>query len=93
MGRRRAGLVIALLLVSARGSGASSFYVARRVLEALILDDVVFIFQIFFYLELYFVEIIYVIDSSYVDDMAFVEMYLISAVTFIMRYFSCMIAW
>jgi len=36
MGRRRAGLVIALLLVSARGSGASSFYVARRVLEALI---------------------------------------------------------
>jgi len=36
MGRRRAGLVIALLLVSARGSRASSFYVARRVLEALI---------------------------------------------------------
>jgi len=36
MGRRRAGLVIALLLVSARGSGVSSFYVARRVLEALI---------------------------------------------------------
>ena len=36
MGRRRAGLVITLLLVSARGSGASSFYVARRVLEALI---------------------------------------------------------
>jgi len=36
MDRRRAGLVIALLLVSARGSGASSFYVARRVLEALI---------------------------------------------------------
>jgi len=36
MGRRRAGLVIAWLLVSARGSGASSFYVARCVLEALI---------------------------------------------------------
>jgi len=34
MGRR--GLVIALLLVSACGSGASSFYVARRGLEALI---------------------------------------------------------
>jgi len=30
------GLVIALLLVNARGSGASSFYVARRVIEALI---------------------------------------------------------
>jgi len=36
MGRRRVGLVFVLLLVSARGSGASSFYVARRVLEALI---------------------------------------------------------
>jgi len=36
MGRWRAGLVIAMLLVSARGSGASSFYVARGVVDALI---------------------------------------------------------
>jgi len=61
MGRRRAELVIALLLVSARGSGASSFYVARRVLEALIWNGVVFVFQILFYLELYLVEIIHVV--------------------------------
>jgi len=36
MGRQRVRLVIALLSVSAHGSGASSFYVARCVLEALI---------------------------------------------------------
>jgi len=87
MGRRRAGLVdcIAWWVIEDSGSFLLLFCVlclrgsdlGRRLSLC---------FRFFFHLELYLVEIIYVLDSSYVDDMAFVEMYLISTVTFMLRY-------
>ena len=70
MGRRRAGLVIALLLVSARGSGASSFYVARRVLETNLGRRRFYILGFYSILSCILWRLFMLLDLSYVDDMA-----------------------